>query len=109
MAGSTKLVNSPSQAVVQNGTSHTQRTISNSAVDVINHTLSTDTKHVLIQFNGADVRVTFDGTTPTTGLGFLFVNGSTAYWPRALADGAKAIRTGGTDVIAEIQELNYIA
>jgi hypothetical protein len=103
-----RIVNTPSQAIVQGGASHTQRTISNSAVLVLNHTLQSGTTHALVQFNDADVRVTFDGTTPTTTKGFLYVNGSTAYWTRQMLSGAKAIRTGSTDVVAEIQELNYV-
>jgi hypothetical protein len=103
-----RIVNTPTQAIPQNSAAHTQRTISNSAVAVINHTLNTQSSHVLVQFNGADARVTFDGTNPTTTLGFLFVNGSTAYWTPTMASAAKGIRAGATDVVVEIQELNYL-
>ena len=103
-----RIVNTPSQAIAQGGASHTQRTVSNSAVNVLNHTLQAGTTHALVQFNGADARITFDGTTPTTSKGFLFVNGSTAYWTRQMLAGAKGIRTGATDVVVEIQELNYV-
>ena len=53
--------------------------------------------------------MTLDGTTnPTTSLGFQYPDGSTAYWPRNLALNAKAIRDDATDVVCEIQELNFL-
>ena len=102
-----KIVNTPSQAIPQASAAHTQRTISNSAVAVLAHTLQPGTTHAIVQFNNADVRVTFDGSSPTTSKGFLFVNGSTAYWTKEMLSAAKGIRTGSTDVVAEIQELNF--
>ena len=104
-----RIVNTPSQAIAQSGTTHTQRTISSSAANIINWTLNANTTHVFIQFTGANARVTLDGTTsPTTSLGFQYPDGSTAYWPVALATNAKAIRDDSTDVVCEIQELNYL-
>jgi len=53
--------------------------------------------------------VTFDGSTnPTTSLGFQYPDGSTAYWTRTMALKAKAIRDDSTDVVVEVQELNYL-
>ena len=103
-----KIVNTPSQAVPQDSTAHTQRTVSSAAVSVVNWTLNDNTTHVMVQFNGASARVTFDGTTPTATKGFLYTDGGTGYWTRQMASKAKAIRTANTDVIAEIQELNFI-
>ena len=104
-----KIVNTPSQAIAQAGTTHTQRTISGTAAALINWTLNVNTTHVFVQFTGANARVTLDGTTnPTTSLGFQYPDGSTAYWPRNLALNAKAIRDDSTDVVCEIQELNFI-
>jgi hypothetical protein len=103
-----RIVNTPSQAIPQPSAVHTQRTISSTAVNVLNHTLQTGTQHAIVQFNGADVRVTFDGSDPTSTKGFLFVNGSTAYWTKQMLSAAKGIRTGSTDVVAEIQELNFL-
>jgi hypothetical protein len=103
-----RIVNTPSQAIPQPVAVHTQRTISSSAVDLIDHTLQTGTQHVLVQFNGGDVRVTFDGTTdPTTTKGYLYTNGTVAYFTKIMAQKAKAIRTS-VDVVAEIQELNFL-
>ena len=108
MAGSARVVNTPAQAFATQGTTHTQLTISSSAVNLLAATPSELTKSVLVQFNGADARVTFDGTTPTSSLGFLYTNGSTAYLSRKQAIAAKCIRAGGTDVVAEIQQLDYL-
>jgi hypothetical protein len=103
-----RITNLSSQAIAQNGTTHHQNTISSSAELVVNYTLSPSSTHVFVQFNGADARVTFDGTTPTASLGFLFVDGSSAYWEPHLAAAAKAIRAASTDVVVEMQELNSL-
>jgi hypothetical protein len=104
-----RIVNTPSQAIPQDGTTHRQRTVSSSALDVVNWTLNGNTQHVFVQFTGADCRVTFDGATdPTASLGFVYYAGAVAYWPRAMALKAKAIRAGSTDCVIEAQELNFI-
>jgi hypothetical protein len=103
-----KVVNTPSQAIPQNGAAHVQRTVSSTAVDVINHTLQGDTTHVLMQVLGATIRATFDGTNPTTVKGFEYVAGSSAYMTRLMASKMKAIRAGGTDAVIETQELNFL-
>jgi hypothetical protein len=104
-----KIVNTPSQAIPQSGTTHTQRTISGTAAAIVNWTLNANTTHVFVQFTGANARVTLDGSTnPTTSLGFQYPDGSTAYWTRQIALSAKAIRDDSTDVVCEIQELNFL-
>lgn len=103
-----RIVNTPSQAIPQFGASHTQRTISNSSVLVLNHALQADTTHALVQFNNANVRITFDGNAATTTKGFLYVDGSSAYWTRKMLEAARGIRTASTDVVVEIQELNFL-
>ena len=104
-----RIVNTPSQAIPQSGSTHKQNTVSGTAEAVIDFTLQSDTTHVFVQFTGANARVTLDGTTdPTTSLGFQYPEGSTAYWTRNMAIKAKAIRDDSTDVVVEIQELNYL-
>ena len=103
-----KIVNTPSQAVPQDATVHTQRTISSSAVNVVDWTLNAYTTHVIVQFNGGSVRVTFDGSSPTASKGFLYTDGGTGYWTIQMARKAKAIRTATADVVGEIQELNFL-
>lgn len=103
-----RIVNTPSQAIPQTGATHTQVTISSTASAVCS-SLNADTTHVFVQFTGANARVTFDGSTnPTTSLGFQYPDGSTAYWTRTMALKAKAIRDDSTDVVVEVQELNYL-
>ena len=48
------------------------------------------------------------GTTPTASLGFLYRDGATARWTPKMLAGAKGIRTAGTSVVVEMQELNSI-
>lgn len=104
-----KVSNSENQAVAQGGTTHVQRTISGTAVNLSNFTPSAYTTHVLVQFNTATARVTFDGTTtPTTTLGFRYLAGSSAYFNVLQFQKAKVIAETATDVILEIQELNYL-
>ena len=103
-----RIVNTPSQAIPQTGVSHAQVTISSTAAAICS-SLNADTTHVFVQFTGANARVTFDGSTnPTTSLGFQYPDGSTAYWTRIMALKAKAIRDDSTDVVVEVQELNYL-
>jgi hypothetical protein len=103
-----KIVNTPSQAIPQSGTSHTQATIAGTAVLIISGSLNANTSHVLMQFNGANARVTFDGSNPTASKGFIYPDGSTAYLTRSMAAAAKAIRGDVTNVTVEIQELNFL-
>lgn len=104
-----RIVNTPSQAIAQYGTVHHQNTISSSAENVVDWTMSTDTTHLLVQCTGADARVTFDATTsPTSTKGFRFPANSSAYWTKRMALNAKAIREAGTDCVFEMQELNYL-
>jgi hypothetical protein len=105
-----KIVNTPSQAIPQDDGPHTQHTVGSSAGTLSSSlTLQPHTTHVLLQFNDATARVTFDGsTTPTASVGFRYVTGTNAYWTRQMFNAANAIREGGTDVVVEIQELNFI-
>ncbi len=104
-----RIVNTPSQAIAQDGTVHKQNTISGTAENVLNWTLNSNTTHVLVQVNDADLRVTFDGsTTPTASIGFRMPSGSCAYWTRQMMTKAKAIREASTDAVIEAQELNYL-
>lgn len=103
-----KIVNTPSQAIPQSGAAHAQTTIGASAALIIAGSLNANTSHVLMQFNGANTRVTFDGTSPTTSKGFVYPDGATAYLTRSMAIAAKAISATGVSVVIEIQELNFL-
>ena len=104
-----RIVNTPSQAIPQNTTTHQQNTISSTAESVLNWTLNSGTTHVLVQVNDATVRVTLDETTdPTASLGYRMPSGSSVYWTRQMISKAKAIREESTDAVLEMQELNYL-
>jgi hypothetical protein len=104
-----RIVNTPSQAISQNNTTHQQNTISSSAENIVNWSLNADTTHVLVQVTGANIRVTFDAATdPTASIGFRLPDNSSAYWTREMASKAKAIREDSTDAVIEMQELNYL-
>ena len=103
-----RIVNTPSQAIPQSGTTHTQVTVGATAANMFS-SLSDNTRHVMLQVLGATIRATFDGsTTPTSTLGFEYIAGSTAYLTRQMALSMKAIRAGGTDATVETQQLNYL-
>jgi hypothetical protein len=104
-----RITNTPSQAIAQSSAPHVQRTVSSSAVPLINHVMNEETQHVFVQFTGGDCRVTFsDLSTPTTTKGFLYYEGATGYFTKNMALNAKAIRAGATDVTVEIQETNHL-
>jgi len=104
-----RIVNTPSQAIPQSGTVHKQRTVSSTAVPILNWTPNASTEHFLIQITNADIRVIFDGVTdPTSTKGFRFPANSSAYWTPLMMSNAKAIREGSVDAVIEAQELNYL-
>ena len=104
-----RIVNTPSQAIPQNTTTHQQNTISSAAEPVLNWTLNSGTTHVLVQVNDAAIRVTMDGTTdPTASLGYRMPAGSSVYWTREMVSKVKAIRETSTDAVLEMPELNYL-
>ena len=104
-----RIVNTPSQAIAQDGTIHKQNTIGAAAENVLNWALNSNTTHVLVQVGGADIRVTFDAVTdPTATVGFKMPSGSSAYWTRQMMTKARAIREATTDAVIEAQELNYL-
>jgi hypothetical protein len=102
-----RIVNTPNQAIPQYGTTHLQTTLT-TVVDLTSKlTLDAGTTHVLVQVNGADMRVTFDKSTDATiTKGFRYPDGSSIYWPREMWNSAKAVAESGT-VTLEVQQLNY--
>ena len=111
--GNARIVNSPNQAVANATVAHEALTVSSTALNLSSSisagSLDSKTTHVLVQVEGANIRVTFDGaTSPTANLGFQYVAGSSAYWSRNMFQMAKAIREGGADATLQIQELIYV-
>ena len=114
MAGrSSYIVNTPNQAFGNLSVAHKQATVTNSADSLpsllTTGSLNANTNHVLVQVNGANIRVTFDGgaTDPSATLGFRMVAGTEAYWSRDQFNNATVVREGSTDATLEIQEMNY--
>lgn len=112
--GNTRIVNTPSQAIPQRDTLHKEHTITNAAVvdfaDIFPSGVSSLTTHVLVQFYGGVVNATFDGATdPTataTGVGFRYLNNTSAYLRIDMFQKARFIAQLTTTKIA-VQELNY--
>lgn len=67
--------------------------------------LHADTTAVEFDVQTADVRVTFDGSAPTSTNGHLLPVGYSDIWPKAKATAAKFIRTGGTSAVIHASQL----
>lgn len=63
--------------------------------------------HVLVQAQGADVRVTFDGAAATASNGMQMPALTSFVWPYATLSAARFIREGSTDAVVYIQPLVY--
>jgi hypothetical protein len=61
-------------------------------------TLSPKTTHVLVSVDTANVRVTFDGSTPDANTGHLLTAPYIGMWSAARAKAAKFIKTGSNAV-----------
>jgi len=77
------------------------------ATNFIVAALNVNTSHVYWTLEGADVRLTIDGSTPTTSVGHIFKDGNSGIWSAGWAKNAKVIAVSGTGVCT-ISELNYI-
>jgi hypothetical protein len=105
-----RIVNTPAQAIPQNGGAHNQTSITTGAVVqpfAVSYPLLTDTRHVMFQVGTASIRVTFDGSSPTSTKGFEYIAGSSGYLTRQMALAMKAIGVSATATL-ESQELNYL-
>jgi hypothetical protein len=90
---------------VLTGSSHFQVAITNAdAIHIIDpDNVDEGFTHVLVQFNGGDVRVVFDADTdPTASFGFWYKDGGEAYLSAALASAMKVIAVDAA-VTAEVQ------
>tara|TARA_B100001564_G_C20610345_1_gene657298 strand:- start:705 stop:1016 length:312 start_codon:yes stop_codon:yes gene_type:complete len=55
------------------------------------------TRYIVLDVQGADVRVTYDDSAPTTTNGHILYAGRSYTWSKQAAAAAKFIRDGGTD------------
>ncbi len=81
--------------------------VGGTATNFIVAALNVNTSHVYWTLEGADVRLTIDGSTPTTSVGHIFKDGNSGIWSAGWAKNAKVISVSGTGVFT-ISELNYI-
>lgn len=59
--------------------------------------LPTTASHAMLQFQGASIMVTFDGSDPSATNGFEYAPGTAAEWSNKLCSVARFIRKGTTD------------
>ena len=72
--------------------------VSTAAVSLTNSWSSSKTKYLLIDIQGDDVMVTFDGSTPTSTNGHLFKKLTPPFfWNKSTALAARFIRAASTD------------
>ena len=62
------------------------------------------TRYIVLDVQGADVRVTYDDSAPTTSNGHILFAGRSYTWSKQAADAAKFIRDGGTDATIHASE-----
>jgi len=80
--------------------------VSSSVVSL--ESLNVKTRGIKWVLEGANVRVTFDGSDPVAGShGFLLQDKSTYDWSKALAQAAKFVREGGSDATFHAQEVTW--
>jgi len=95
------------QVLPVSGTSMRTLSAGGTATNFIVAALNVNTSHVYWTLEGADVRLTIDGSTPTTSVGHIFKDGNSGIWSAGWAKNAKVIAVSGTGVFT-ISELNYI-
>lgn len=67
--------------------------------------LHADTTQVMWDCQVAPLRVTFDGSAPTSANGHLIMPGDCGVWSKALAAAAKFIRSGATSAVLHVSQL----
>jgi len=81
-------------------------TVSNSAISLAS-SYDTKTRYIVLDVQDQDVRVTYDGSNPTTSNGHVLAAGTSYTWAKETALAAKVIRAGGTD--AKIAQSEFTA
>ena len=89
-----------------NSTQADQRlTVADTAGGVQFSAFHADTTHVYLSLETAEIRVTFDGSAPTSTNGHILPVGYAAVWSKALATAAKFIRTGGSSGVIHASQM----
>jgi len=95
------------QVLPVSGTSMRTLSVGGTATNFIVAALGANTSHVYWTLDGADIRLTIDGSTPTVSVGHIFKDGNSGIWSAGWAKNSKVIAISGTGVFT-ISELNYI-
>lgn len=78
-------------------------TVSNSAVQ-FGTAFNELTRYIVLDVQVADVRVTYDGSAPTTSNGHILFAGRSYTWAKETAEAAKFFRDGSTDATIHASE-----
>lgn len=96
----TNLYSNPTLATIKDpDVADEQLAVSSSSVQLATGTWSNSTQTVIVQAQGADVRVRFDGTAPTASVGILMLAGDPFEWSVGRAKAARFIRSSSTDAV----------
>jgi len=102
-----KVVNGPMQVIPVSNTTHRNLTVSSTSTNFIVAALSANTSHVYWTLAGADMRLSIDGSSPTTSNGHIIKDGNSGIWSKTWAQSAKVIAVSGSGIFT-ISELNYL-
>lgn len=103
-----RVLNSP-LSIFNNGTVADRAVVAGSAAaNLIVAAIDASTTHVFWTLTDANVRVTFDGSTPTATNGHQLAAGSSGVWCKKMAEQAKVIREGTSDANFHISEVVYL-
>lgn len=110
MQHSIKIQNAVSE-MVPPGSTETQATlaVSTTAVSFAANNLPATCKYVRLQVQGADVRLTYDGSAPTSSVGEYVSALEKTVLPLITVLKMKFIRAGGTDAVVWAQGFNSLA
>lgn len=111
MAEIIKLQNVSSEMVRPNTSTELddQLTVSTTAVSLTAANIATTCKYVRLQVQDNPVRVTYDGSTPTSTNGEYISPTQTTTLPRSTALQLKFIRASGADAVVWAQPYNVLA
>lgn len=115
-----RIVNTPAQALTQDGTTHRDIYLGNSPtvldiddiqLEANGGPISNGTTHILFQISGGAANATFDGVTDPTvssgGKGFKYLDNTSAYMSIDMFRKIKIISQGASTVRMQVQELNF--
>lgn len=95
--------------LIPNGTEADQRlTVDATGGGVQLSALHANTTHIFWTLETAEIRVTFDGSAPTSSNGHIISVGQNGVWPAALAAAAKFIRTGASSGVIHASQMKAV-